>query len=166
MKQNEKSYGIALFAGGCFWGVEYYLQQTGGVLSVTSGYTGGHVENPTYQEVCAGKTGHAEVVKVVYDPQITSYETLVRLFFEIHDPTQIGGQGPDMGNQYRSEIFYLNNEQRRIANQCIQLLKSKGFKIVTAVTKATAFYPAETYHQDYYFRNGKVPYCHSYVKRF
>jgi len=159
-------YGIALLAGGCFWGVEYYLQQAGGVVSVTSGYTGGYVENPTYQEVCTGQTGHAEVVKVVYDPEKTSYETLVRLFFEIHDPTQVGGQGPDIGYQYRSEIFYLNDEQLRIANECIQLLKSKGFKVVTAVTKATTFYPAESYHQDYYLKNGKTPYCHAYVKRF
>ena len=159
-------YGIALFAGGCFWGVEYYLQQIEGVVSVTSGFTGGHVKNPSYEEVCTGKTGHAEAVKVVYNPEKTSYEKLVKLFFEIHDPTQVGGQGPDTGDQYRSEIFYLNDDQKRIAEQCIGLLKSKGFKVVTAITKAQEFYPAEAYHQDYYFTNGKVPYCHSYVKRF
>lgn len=159
-------YGIALFAGGCFWGVEYYLQQAGGVLSVTSGFTGGHVPNPTYEEVCTGQTGHAEVVKVVYNPEKTTYETLVKLFLEIHDPTQAGGQGPDIGDQYRSEIFYLNDDQKAIADQCIQILKSKGLRVVTAVTKATEFYPAEAYHQDYYFKNGKTPYCHSYVKRF
>ena len=157
---------IALFAGGCFWGVEYLMQQADGVLSVTSGFSGGEAVNPTYEEVCTGKTGHAEVVKVVYDPQRISYEQLVRLFFEIHDPTQMGGQGPDIGDQYRSEIFYLNVEQKSVAQQCIQLLKSKGCNVVTTVTKAKEFYPATPYHQDYYMKNGKVPYCHSYVKRF
>jgi peptide methionine sulfoxide reductase msrA/msrB len=159
-------YGSALFAGGCFWGVEYFLQKEPGVISVTSGYTGGVVKNPTYKEVCTGNTGHAEVVKVVYDPQKTSYEKLLKLFLEIHDPTQVDRQGPDIGDQYRSEIFYLNEDQKKIAEQNLNILKSKGLKVATAVTKATEFYPAEEYHQDYYFRNGKVPYCHGYVKRF
>ena len=159
-------YGTALFAGGCFWGVEYFLQKEPGVISVTSGYTGGVVKNPTYKEVCTGNTGHAEVVKVVYDPQKTSYEKLLKLFLEIHDPTQVDRQGPDIGDQYRSEIFYLNEDQKKIAEQNLNILKSKGLKVATAVTKATEFYPAEEYHQDYYFRNGKVPYCHGYVKRF
>jgi peptide methionine sulfoxide reductase msrA/msrB len=159
-------YGTALFAGGCFWGVEYFLQKETGVISVTSGYTGGEVKNPTYREVCTGNTGHAETVKVVYDPQKTSYEKLLKLFLEIHDPTQVDRQGPDIGEQYRSEIFYLNEEQKKIAERDLNLLRSKGLKIATAVTKASEFYPAEEYHQDYYFRNGKAPYCHSYVKRF
>ena len=159
-------YGTALFAGGCFWGVEYFLQKEPGVISVTSGYTGGHVKNPSYKEVCTGKTGHAETVKVIYDPRKTSYEKLLRLFMEIHDPTQVGGQGPDMGDQYRSEIFYLNNEQKTIAEKNIKLLKDKGYKVATAVTEASEFYDAEKYHQDYYFNNGKVPYCHGYTKRF
>jgi peptide methionine sulfoxide reductase msrA/msrB len=159
-------YGTALFAGGCFWGVEYFLQKDPGVISVTSGYTGGEVKNPTYKEVCTGNTGHAETVKVVYDPRKTSYEKLLKLFLEIHDPTQVGRQGPDIGDQYRSEIFYLNEEQRKIAERNINILKSKGLKVATALTKASEFYPAEEYHQDYYFRNGKMPYCHSYVKRF
>ncbi len=159
-------YGTALFAGGCFWGVEYFLQKESGVISVTSGYTGGVVKNPTYREVCTGNTGHAEVVKVVYDPKKTTYEKLLKLFLEIHDPTQIDRQGPDIGDQYRSEIFFMNDEQKKIAEQSLGVLKSKGLKIATAVTKATEFYPAEEYHQDYYFRNGKVPYCHGYVKRF
>jgi len=156
----------ALFAGGCFWGVEYYLQKTPGVISVTSGYTGGTLKNPTYQQVCTGKTGHAETVKVDYDPQKTSYEKLLKLFLEIHDPTQVGGQGPDIGDQYRSEIFYLNDKQKMIAENDLNILRSKGFKIATALTKASEFYPAEAYHQDYYFKNGKAPYCHSYTKRF
>jgi peptide methionine sulfoxide reductase msrA/msrB len=159
-------YGIAVFAGGCFWGVEYFLQKAPGVLSVTSGYTGGHVKNPSYKEVCTGTTGHAESVRIVYNPAKTSYETLLRLFLEIHDPMQVGRQGPDIGDQYRSEIFYLNDEQKQIADKCLDILRSKGYQIATRVTKASEFYPAEEYHQDYYFRNGKVPYCHGYTKRF
>jgi peptide methionine sulfoxide reductase msrA/msrB len=159
-------YGTAIFAGGCFWGVEYYLQKDKGVISVTSGYTGGKVKNPTYREVCTGNTGHAEAVKIVYDPGKTSYEKLLRLFLEIHDPTQVGGQGPDLGDQYRSEIFYLNDDQKNIAEKNLNILKTKGFSIATALTKASEFFPAETYHQDYYFKNGKVPYCHAYTKRF
>ena len=159
-------YGSAIFAGGCFWGVEYFLQKAPGVISVTSGYTGGVVKNPTYKEVCTGNTGHAEAVKIVYDPQKTSYETLLKLFLEIHDPTQVGGQGPDIGDQYRSEIFYLNEDQKNIASKYLNILKTKGMKVSTALTKASEFYTAEAYHQDYYFNNGKLPYCHAYTKRF
>ncbi len=159
-------YGTALFAGGCFWGVEYFLQKAPGVISVISGYTGGNVRNPTYKQVCTGTTGHAETVKVFYDPSKTDYESLLKLFLEIHDPAQAGGQGPDIGDQYRSEIFYLNDEQKKIAEKNIRILKDKGFAVVTALTKASEFYEAEKYHQDYYFLNGKVPYCHSYTRRF
>jgi peptide methionine sulfoxide reductase msrA/msrB len=159
-------YGEAIFAGGCFWGVEYYMQKAPGVISVTSGYTGGTVKNPTYEQVCAGSTGHAEAVKIVYDPQKTTYDKLLRLFLEIHDPTQVGGQGPDIGDQYRSEIFYMNENQKNIAEKNIKFLREKGFKIATMVTRASEFYQAESYHQDYYFKNGKTPYCHAYVKRF
>jgi len=159
-------YGTAIFAGGCFWGVEYFLQKAPGVISVTSGYTGGYVKNPSYKEVCTGNTGHAEAVKIIYDPGKTSYEKLLRLFLEIHDPTQIGRQGPDIGDQYRSEIFYMNDDQKRIAEENINILKSKGLKVATAVTKASEFFPAEDYHQDYYFTNNKTPYCHGYTKRF
>jgi peptide methionine sulfoxide reductase msrA/msrB len=159
-------YGTAIFAGGCFWGVEYFLQKEPGVISVTSGYTGGNVKNPTYKEVCTGNTGHAEAVKIVYDPLKTTYEKLLKLFLEIHDPTQVGGQGPDIGDQYRSEIFYLNEDQRKVAEKDLNILKSNGLKISTALTKASEFFPAEAYHQDYYFRNDKVPYCHGYTKRF
>lgn len=159
-------YGTAVFAGGCFWGVEYFLQKAPGVISVTSGFMGGHVKNPSYREVCTGNTGHAEAVKVIYDPDKTSYETLLKLFLEIHDPTQVGGQGPDLGDQYRSEIFFMNDEQKLIAEKNIGILKSKGLKVATAITKASEFWDAEGYHQDYYFKNGKVPYCHGYTKRF
>jgi peptide methionine sulfoxide reductase msrA/msrB len=159
-------YGTAIFAGGCFWGVEYFLQKAPGVITVISGYTGGQVKNPTYKEVCTGNTGHAEAVKITYDPNKTSYEKLLKLFLEIHDPTQVGGQGPDLGDQYRSEIFYLNEDQKKIAEKDLNILKSKGLKIATVVTKASEFYQAENYHQDYYFNNGKIPYCHAYTKRF
>jgi len=159
-------YGDAIFAGGCFWGVEYFLQRAPGVISVTSGYTGGHIKNPSYKEVCTGKTGHAEAVKVIYDPGKTNYEKLLRLFMEIHDPTQVGGQGPDLGEQYRSEIFYLNEDQKKIAEENLKILADKGYKIATAITRASEFYDAEKYHQDYYFNNGKTPYCHGYTKRF
>ena len=159
-------YGTAVFAGGCFWGVEYFLQKAPGVISVTSGFMGGHVKNPSYREVCTGNTGHAEAVKVIYDPDKTSYETLLKLFLEIHDPTQVGGQGPDLGDQYRSEIFFMNDEQKLIAEKYIGILKSKGLKVATAITKASEFWDAEGYHQDYYFKNGKLPYCHAYTKRF
>jgi peptide methionine sulfoxide reductase msrA/msrB len=165
-KLGPGRYGTALFAGGCFWGVEYFLQKEPGVMAVVSGYTGGHVKNPSYREVCTGKTGHAETVKVTYDLSKTSYEKLLKLFLEIHDPTQVGGQGPDIGDQYRSEIFYKNDEQRKTAEKLLGILKDKGYKVATQVTKASEFYPAEEYHQDYYFRNGKVPYCHSYTQRF
>lgn len=159
-------YGTALFAGGCFWGVEYFLQKEPGVMAVVSGYTGGHVKNPSYREVCTGNTGHAETVKVTYDMQKTSYEKLLKLFLEIHDPTQVGRQGPDIGDQYRSEIFYKNDEQKKTADKLLGILKDKGLKVATKVTRASEFYPAEEYHQDYYFRNGKEPYCHGYTQRF
>jgi peptide methionine sulfoxide reductase msrA/msrB len=159
-------YGTAIFAGGCFWGVEYFMQKAAGVITVTSGYTGGHVKKPTYKEVCTGSTGHAEAVKIVYDPSKTSYEKLLKLFLEIHDPTQSGGQGPDIGDQYRSEIFYINNDQKLIAEKYLKILNDKGFKTTTQVTKASEFYDAEDYHQDYYFHKGTLPYCHGYVKRF
>jgi peptide methionine sulfoxide reductase msrA/msrB len=159
-------YGTAVFAGGCFWGVEYFMQKAPGVISVTSGYTGGNVKNPSYEEVCTGTTGHAEAVKIIYDPSKTSYEILLKLFLEIHDPTQTGGQGPDIGDQYRSEIFFLNNDQRLIAERVLKMLNDKGYRTSTKVTKASEFYDAENYHQDYYFHKGTLPYCHGYVKRF
>ena len=156
----------AIFAGGCFWGMDYYFAKAKGVVSVEAGYTGGHKDNPTYKEVCTGATGHAEAIQVTFNPSETSYEELARLFFEIHDPTQVGRQGPDVGDQYRSAIFYLNNDQKTIAEKLIKLLKAKGFNVTTEVTKATTFWKAEDYHQDYYDKNGHLPYCHGYVKRF
>ena len=162
----EKKTDTAIFAGGCFWGVEYFLQQSRGVKSVESGYIGGHVDNPSYEQVCTGRTGHAEAVRVIFDPSKTSFEELARLFFEIHDPTQVDRQGPDIGEQYRSGVFYLNEEQKQIAERLISILEDKGYKVATEVTPATTFWPAERYHQDYYFNKGSLPYCHGYTKRF
>jgi peptide methionine sulfoxide reductase msrA/msrB len=156
----------AIFAGGCFWGVEYLLQQTAGVISTEVGYIGGKTENPDYKDVCSHTTGHAEAVQVVFDPEETSYETLAKLFFEIHDPTQVNRQGPDVGDQYRSEIFYLNEEQKTTGLELIEVLKKKGYKVATRLTPASTFWKAEEYHQGYYMNNGKTPYCHVYTKRF
>jgi peptide methionine sulfoxide reductase msrA/msrB len=163
---TEKKTDTAIFAGGCFWGVEYYLQKIKGVNSVISGYIGGHEANPTYEEVCSGTTGHYEAVEVVFDPAQTDYETVARMFFEIHDPTQWNHQGPDRGEQYRSAVFYKNEEQKKIAEKLISLLRDKGFKVVTEIRPATTFWKAENYHQDYYEHKGSLPYCHGYVKRF
>jgi len=156
----------AIFAGGCFWGVEYYMEKNPGVLSVTSGYTGGHVVYPSYEDVLSKMSGHVEAVEIEFDPTKTSYEELAKLFFEIHDPTQVDKQGPDFGEQYRSEVFYLNKNQRKTTENLIKTLEDKGYKVATKVSKAETFWPAEDYHQDYYTRNGSLPYCHGYTKRF
>ena len=156
----------AYFAGGCFWGVEYLFKGIPGILSSRVGYMGGKTSNPTYKEVCSGLTGHAETLEIVFDPKKTTYEAITRRFFEIHDPTQAGRQGPDIGDQYRSEVFFTNPEQKIIAEKLIKILVEKGFKIATKVEAAGPFWPAEDYHQDYYQKNGKQPYCHIYTKRF
>ena len=156
----------AIFASGCFWGTEYYFQKAAGVISTAPGFIGGDKENPTYREVCTGRTGHAEAVEVIYDPEKTSYKDLTKLFFETHDPSQVNRQGPDVGTQYRTEIFYLDEEQKTIAEELIQELKNKNFTVVTPVTKATTFYSAEDYHHQYYTKGGGSPYCHRYIKKF
>lgn len=156
----------AIFASGCFWGTEYYMSKADGVISVTSGYIGGNVKDPTYEQVSSGKTGHVEAVEVEYDPLITNYENLAKLFFETHDPTQKNGQGPDIGSQYLSKIFYNNDEENKIAEKLIQILTDRGMKIATKVEKAGPFYPAEDYHQDYYTKSSSLPYCHIYRKLF
>lgn len=156
----------AYFAGGCFWGVEHLLQQVAGVHAVVSGYMGGHVENPSYEQVCSGTTGHLETVEVLYDSEQTDFETLARLFFEIHDPTQEDGQGPDLGPQYASAIFVNDEEERGISEKLIALLENRGLQVVTRVLPGQRFWPAEAFHQDYYQRTGKSPYCHRYQKRF
>lgn len=156
----------AYFAGGCFWGVEYHLEKLDGVKDVVSGFMGGHKKNPTYQDVSYTNTGHVETVEVTYDPQKISYETIAKNFFEIHDFTQANGQGPDIGSQYLSVIFFSDVDENKTAHKLIGILNSKGYKVATKVQKASIFYPAEGYHQDYYQRHGKVPYCHSYQKVF
>ncbi len=156
----------AYFAGGCFWGVEYYFKNEPGVLSTKVGYMGGQKKSPTYEEVCSGTTGHAETLEVVYDPSKTTYEKLAGLFFQIHDPTQKNRQGPDIGDQYRSAVFYVNNEQKQSAEGLIRILKENGYDVVTELAAADTFWVAETYHQDYYTKTGHKPYCHIFTKRF
>lgn len=156
----------AYFAGGCFWGVEYHFEKIEGVVSVVSGYMGGRVDNPSYQEVCSGQSGHAETVEIIFDPNKTDFETLAKLFFEIHDPTQLNRQGPDVGEQYRSAIFYSSDEQKTITESLVEILKAKGHDVVTEISPTSEFYAAEDYHQDYYNKTGKQPYCHVYQKKF
>ncbi|TFG94497.1 MAG: bifunctional methionine sulfoxide reductase B/A protein, partial [Calditrichales bacterium] len=156
----------AWFAGGCFWGVEYYFENKPGVKSVVSGYMGGHTDNPTYKEVCSGNTGHLEVVEISYDATKVSYEDLAKLFFEIHDPTQANGQGPDIGAQYLSAVFYNAPEEKETVQRLINILKGKGYDVVTKLIPASTFWKAEDYHQDYYEKTGKTPYCHAWEKKF
>ena len=165
-KYNSKTEAKAYFAGGCFWGVEYYLEQIPGVIEVTSGFMGGKVENPAYYDVVKGKTGHLETVEVVYDPRKVTFETLAKTFFEIHDPTQTDGQGPDIGSQYLSAVFVNSEQERQTVKRLIAQLKDKRYKVATRIEKAAPFYKAEGYHQDYYERKGGTPYCHRRVKRF
>lgn len=156
----------AIFAAGCFWGVEYYLKKLPGVLKTIVGYTGGRTENPSYQEVCQGNTGHIEAIRVVFDPTLISYENLAKYFFEIHDPTQKNGQGPDLGEQYLSVIFYYDENQKNISENLIQILKKMNYDVATTLRPVSPFWPAEDYHQDYYSKNHKAPYCHTHTKRF
>lgn len=158
--------GVAYFAGGCFWGVEHYLEQLDGVLSVESGYMGGHVEAPTYEQVSSQTSGHLETVEVRFDPARISYEAVAQRFFEIHDPTQADGQGPDLGPEYRSAVFYTSPAQQQTTEALIGRLVARGYDVVTEVRPAARFWKAEGYHQDYYANTGKTPYCHSRVKRF
>ncbi|MBN2173897.1 MAG: bifunctional methionine sulfoxide reductase B/A protein [Bacteroidales bacterium] len=164
--ENKSKTEKAIFAGGCFWGVEYYMQKEPGVISATSGYIGGHTENPTYEEVCSHTTGHVEAVEIEFDPAKTTYENVAKLFFEIHDPTQVNRQGPDVGEQYRSVVFYMDEKQKETAEKLIKILEDKGYDIATKLEKATKFWKAENYHQDYYDHKGTLPYCHGYTKRF
>lgn len=156
----------AIFACGCFWGAQYQFERVKGVLRSTVGYIGGEKENPTYQEVKAHTTGHAEATQVEFDPEQVSYTDLCKVFFEIHDPAQTDGQGPDIGPQYRSEIFYLNENQKQEAEAVIDILRQKGHEVNTRLTPATTFWEAEDYHQHYYEKTGGEPYCHIRIKKF
>lgn len=155
----------AIFAGGCFWGIEEGMRHVKGVISTEAGYIGGRVDNPTYEEVKTGKTGHAEAVRVIFNPRKVSYAELAQWFFEIHDPTQVDRQGPDVGTQYRSEIFYLTPDQKETAEQLVEILKKRGYRVVTQITPAPEFHRAEDYHQRYVEKTGLSP-CHHYTKRF
>lgn len=156
----------AVFGGGCFWGVEALFERLEGVKDVVSGYMGGHVDNPSYEQVCSGRSGHAEVVQVVFDPDVIAYRELLDYFFRMHDPTTLNQQGVDIGQQYRSVIFAYDEKQRQQAQEFIQMLEAqKAFekKIVTEVEEVQVFWPAENYHQDYYQRKyggGQGPICH------
>ena len=152
----------ATFAGGCFWCTEAVYEQIEGVGDVRSGYIGGTVPNPTYKDVCTGLTGHAEAIEIEYDPEVVSFEKLLEVFFATHDPTTLNRQGADVGTQYRSGVFYHDDEQKRIAEDVIRRLDAaRAFpsRIVTEVTPASTFYPAEDYHQDYFSKNPFQPYC-------
>lgn len=162
---HKKEPATAVFAGGCFWGVEHIFARTPGVLKAESGYSGGTEPEPDYQLVSSGTTAYAEAVRVYYDPERISYQDLVRRFFEMHDPTQANRQGPDIGPQYRSIIFYANENERQIAEEQIKLLWTKGYDVATQLLPSMPFYRAEQYHQKY-FEKHPFRTCHSLTKRF
>ena len=156
----------ATLGGGCFWCVESAFLQVKGVDKVQSGYTGGHTENPTYEQVCRGDTGHAEVAQLSYDPEQISYRQILEIFFTLHDPTQVNRQGNDIGSQYRTSIFYHNDEQKQQAQQIIAELEAEdafAAPIVTVVSALGQFYPAEDYHENYFARNPENPYCQAVI---
>ena len=159
---SDGSREVATLAGGCFWCLEAVYEQLMGVESVVSGYTGGHVVNPTYEQVCTARTGHAEAVQVTFDPGVVSFKDILGVFFTIHDPTTLNRQGHDVGPQYRSAIFYHDEQQKAAAEETITEIESSkiwGRPIVTEVTALPEFYVAEGYHQEYYRRNAAQPYC-------
>ena len=157
----------ATFGSGCFWCTEAVFQKINGVEKVVSGYAGGKIKNPTYREICSGLTGHAEVIQVVYDENIISYEELLEVFWKTHDPTTLNRQGNDVGTQYRSVVFYHNEKQKNLAEAYKSELNESGIwdaPIVTEISRYTEFYPAEEYHQDYYNQNTSQPYCAFLIK--
>lgn len=157
---------FVVFGGGCFWCIEGAFDMLKGVYSAESGYAGGHTKNPTYKEVCEGNTGHAEVVKITYNPSVISYEQLMEVFFFLHDPTQLNRQGNDIGAQYRSVIFYQNDEEKEKAEKALKLSEESGIwkgKYVTEITPLDTFWKAEEYHQGYYEANPDQPYCSAVV---
>lgn len=165
-KADQVQQAKAIFASGCFWGTEYFLSRCPGVVSTRVGYTGGQLENPTYEQVCSKETGHVEAVEVTYDPSKTSYEALLRLFFETHNFSQKDGQGPDIGPQYKSVIFVSDQDQKKQAEATIDWLLKHNYEVATQIKPETMFWCAEDYHQSYYERKGEQPYCHRYRKIF
>ncbi len=163
MENNLKK---AYFASGCFWGTEYYFSKLKGVIETSVGYMGGHIKNPTYEDVCTKKSGHLETVEIVYDPTKISYDDLVKFFFETHDFSQENGQGPDIGPQYKSVIFYQSPTEKEVDEKYIKILKDKGYKVATTLQPTSKFWKAENYHQQYYDHKGSTPYCHSYKAIF
>lgn len=155
-----------ILAAGCFWGVEYYLKRITGVVLTEVGYCGGHINEPTYNDVKQGTTGYLEVVRVVWDNKIQSLENILKMFFETHDPEQVNGQGPDIGSQYLSAIFYYDLEQRNIAENVMNMLTDKGYNLATQLRQMDKFWVAEDYHHNYYDLKDSVPYCHGYQKKF
>ncbi|MGY6563008.1 MAG: peptide-methionine (S)-S-oxide reductase MsrA [Luteibaculaceae bacterium] len=158
----NENYKIATFGGGCFWCTEAIFEALVGVVSVESGYAGGHVKNPTYEQVCSGSTGHAEVIKITYNPEEISYTELLEVFFKTHDPTTLNRQGADVGTQYRSVVFHHDAEQERLAKEIKRELNEAGIfsnPIVTEITSIFNYFPAEKYHQDYYNNNPDKGYC-------
>ncbi len=166
MNNNVVTTERAIFVAGCFWGVEFEFQKVKGVILTAAGYIGGEKDNPTYYEVCSGKTGHAEAVEVGFDPVETSYETLARHFFEIHNPSLISKESNGKRSQYRSAIFYVSEEQKAVAEKLVQMQKDKDFEVGTEITPAGVFYKAEEYHQNYYFKKGKVDNSSRYKQKF
>ena len=164
--EPESNVSKAYFASGCFWGTEFYFMKAKGVKQTAVGFMGGHVDNPSYEQVCQKNTGHLETTEITYDSQQTSYEELVKLFFETHDFTQTNGQGPDIGPQYLSCIFYSTPQQKEIAEKYMNILSQKGYKVATMLKPASTFWKAEDYHQQYYQHKGTKPYCHKYTKIF
>jgi peptide methionine sulfoxide reductase msrA/msrB len=164
--EKDSSLSYAYFAGGCFWGVEYYLEKLDGVKAVYSGFMGGHVKNPGYYEVVGGKTGHLEAVEVIYDSSKISYKKIAKTFFEIHDPTQINGQGPDIGSQYLSAVFTSDEKEINTVKELMEELDENGFDVATKILPKAEFYKADEGHQNYYNKKGTRPYCHGYTKRF
>jgi peptide-methionine (S)-S-oxide reductase len=162
MEPNQKNYEYATIGGGCFWCIEAIFSEVRGVHSATSGYSGGTVKNPSYREVTSGRTGHAEVVQLAFDPEIISYRDILEIFFHLHDPTTLNRQGADIGTQYRSVIFYHNDEQEKMARQVFEEIDRSDLwenPLVTEISPLTEFYVAEDYHQNYYANNPNQPYC-------
>ncbi|MEM7783979.1 MAG: peptide-methionine (S)-S-oxide reductase MsrA [Planctomycetota bacterium] len=163
---DQKNMAVATFGGGCFWCTEAVFQELAGVQSVESGYMGGNVDNPTYKQVCTGLTGHAEVIQIKYDPEVVSFDVLLQVFWKTHDPTTLNRQGNDVGTQYRSVVFYHDDEQKELATKYKNKLnEEKAFAnpVVTEISPASTYYPAEDYHQNYFANNPNQPYCRALI---